>query len=157
MQPYLIQGLKATPLIVQRLITAMGASDYDRALNQDRFTPREVIAHLAEWEPILRERFRTAIETPGGRVEAYDEGQMAIDNRYCDKDIFEEAGKFRDEREKTITYVGSFTQEDLQKTMVHPERGELTALDLALSLLGHDLYHIEQLSEYLAEKVVPTW
>lgn len=157
MQPYLLTGLKASPIVIQRLIMAMAASDFDRAMEEGRFTPREVVAHLADWEPILRERFRTAMETPGGRVEAYDEAKMAADKRYSEWDIFEQAGKFRDEREKTLTFIGSFTKEDLQKTMLHPERGELTIQDLEMALLGHDMYHIEQLSAYLGEKVVPTW
>lgn len=136
---------------------AISASDYDVRLDQERFTPREVIAHLADWEPIMRERLRIAVDSPGSSIEAYDEWQMCLDNGYAQKDIFEQAGLFRNERQRTAEYVASLGKDDFRKSVTHPERGVLTVEDMANMLLGHDLYHVEQLSEYLVERVVPTW
>jgi hypothetical protein len=146
---YLLKGLKAGPLAIQRLIGAVAANEYDVAREQGRFTPREVIAHLADWEPIMRSRIQQAVDSPGTEIPAYDEGQMAIDNRYSTKDVFEQATLFRDEREKTVAYVAGLKNEDMRNAVTHPERGVQTVEDLANMLLGHDMYHVEQLSVYL--------
>ena len=73
----------------------------------------------------MRDRIRTAVERPGRKIEAYDEGQMAIDHGYARTDIFQQAGLFGDERQKTAEYVGSLTEEDLGKAVTHPERGQM--------------------------------
>jgi hypothetical protein len=154
---YLLPALNLGPIAIQRLIMAIGAGEYDTALEEGRFTPREIVAHLADWEPIMRERIRSAVTSPGSQIAAYDEGQMAVDNNYAQSDIFQQAGIFRDERQKTAEYVASLSAEDMKKAVTHPERGTQSAEDLANMLLGHDMYHVEQLSAYLGERVVPTW
>jgi hypothetical protein len=154
---YLLPSLNFGPLVIQRLIMAIGAGNYDTPLEEGRFTPREIVAHLADWEPIMRERIRTAVESPGSPVASYDEGRMAIDNKYAEADLFQQAGIFREERQKTTEYVTSLTAEDMNKSVTHPERGLQSAEDLANMLLGHDMYHVEQLTAYLGERVVPTW
>ncbi len=38
---------------------------------------------------------------------------------------------------------------DWGKAIVHSERGQMTTYDQANMMLGHDMYHIEHLSQYL--------
>ena len=149
MSPYLFTGLQLSPPIFGRLIEAIPRNRLDEARVPDRFTPREVIAHLAEWEPIMRDRVRAAVVTPGSTVAVYDEDQMALDSRYSESDPGVQLRIFTEERQKTIEYFRGLTQEDLTGHAFHPERGRQTAEDFANTFLGHDLYHIEQLTEYL--------
>ncbi|HVT11163.1 MAG TPA: DinB family protein [Fimbriimonadaceae bacterium] len=146
---YMLTGLKAGPRVIGRLVELIPEKDRDRPLSEGRFTPREVVAHLADWEPILRERVRVAVETPGAAIAAYDEGQMAIDHKYAESNIGEQSRLFQDERVKTVAYLESLTQEQLGHTVVHPERGRMTTEDLIGMLIGHDMYHVEQLVAYL--------
>jgi len=146
---YLLPAIELGPLTVVRLLRHIPAERMDEALHPDRFTPREVAAHLADWEPIMRARIQSAVTTPGVTITAYDEGQMAIDHRYRERDPHEQAELYLVERRITAQLIRSLTPEQWASAVQHPERGRQSAEDLANLLLGHDLYHIEQLSEYL--------
>jgi hypothetical protein len=146
---YLLPAIELGPLTVGRLLRLIPAQRLDEALHPERFTPREVAAHLADWEPIMRERIRSAVTTPGATITAYDEGQMALDHRYRELDPHEQADRYRAERQSTAALIRSLTPEQWTNAVHHPERGRQSAEDLANLLLGHDLYHIEQLSGYL--------
>jgi hypothetical protein len=149
MNPYLLPGLEAGPLVIRRLLRQIPASRLDEPLTADRFTPREVIAHLADWEPIMRDRIAAGRAHPGSTIEAYDEGAMAQDHDYAHSDPTVQCDIFERERSLTLVFVRILTAGDWDKTVMHPERGPLSVADLANLLLGHDLYHIEQLSAYL--------
>jgi hypothetical protein len=152
MNAYLLPTIEFGPRIVQRLLAYMPDDRLDVPLHPERFTAREVIAHLADWEPIMRERIRMAVSQPGSTVPAYDEGQMAIDHRYAEADPQEQVRILIRERAVTAALLRSLQPGDWSQSVLHPERGPQSAEDLANLLLGHDLYHIEQLTEYLAAR-----
>lgn len=143
MNAYLFPSLKMTPGIVERVFQSV--KDIDQPTHPDRFSAREVIAHLAEWEPIMRGRIVQCVENPGSTIVAYDEGEMAILAKYNTLDPLEQLGKFKAERLKTIAFLESMPQDGWSKSCLHPERGQLTASDLAHFLPCHDVYHIDQL------------
>lgn len=146
--PYLILGLRLGPLTVERLVSVIPAEKWDTVTEEDRFTLREAIAHLADWEPIMRERIQIALSQPGTTIIAMDEGDRAVEMNYTETDPFEQAQWFVEEREKTIELIES-TLSGWQNTVIHPERGEMSGQDLANLLLGHDCYHIEHLTQFL--------
>ena len=55
---YLLSALAGTPVVADRLLLDVHADDprWDFRPEPDRFTLREVVAHLADWEPIHLER-----------------------------------------------------------------------------------------------------
>jgi hypothetical protein len=158
MDPYLVRALDMTPKLAEREVRA-AEGNYDVRPDPARFSLREVIAHLADWEPIMLTRIRTGVETPGARIEAYDEGQMALDHNYAATDPLERMAAWKADRAKSIAYIQELTDEDLHKTVIHPERGEMHVGDIAHMLVSHDVYHLEQLSTMVphGEKVVDTW
>ncbi|HZH97628.1 MAG TPA: DinB family protein [Fimbriimonadaceae bacterium] len=148
MVTYLLDGLRFTPSILERLVAALPAHVLDRA-QDGRFTPREVLAHLADWEPILRARVESAVNSSGSTIEAYDEAAMAEENGYSSSDLDESLRTFAMERGRTVSFFETLTPEQLQAHVIHPERGMLSAYDLAVVMLGHDVYHMEQLTALL--------
>lgn len=157
MNPYLMPGLELSPLAIARLVALIDPSRLDERPAPERFTAREGISHLADWEPIWVERFKVGLENPGGRIVAYDESQFAIDRKYAERDVNAEARRFGRGRKEVVKLVRSFQPEDWKKTIDHPERGILTLEDMANMLLGHDMYHVEHLTLFLGEKTAGTW
>ena len=149
MNPYLLPVLEFGPKTVARMIERLPSAQWDVALVPDRFTPREVIAHLADWEPVLLERMRTALETPGATVAVWDEGLMAEQHGYRHLDPRAQLELWTRRRAETAAWLRGLARDALSQTILHPERGVLTIEDQANHILGHDLYHIEQLSAYL--------
>ncbi len=157
MNPYLIPGLSLSPLAFRRLVAMIPEGRLDERLDLTRFSPREVVAHLADWEPLLRERVRQAVERPGSKIVGEDETRRAKERRYDQSDVANELDSFDRERRKTVEYVQSLRPEDFEKVAIHTERGPLSARDLVEMLVGHDMYHVEQLTNFLGPKVAGTW
>ena len=157
MNAYLLPGLEFGPRIVERLVAQIPASRHDEKTNPNRFTLREAIAHLADWEPILRERIERAVAQPDSPVEGMDEEVRAQDQNYRSWDMARSLEIFVQERAKTIAYLRGLSPEDWEKAIVHNEKGRQTVADQANQLLGHDLYHIDHLTEFTHDKVAGTW
>jgi hypothetical protein len=156
MDPYLVRALEMTPRLAEHELRR-GAADFDIRPNPDRFSMREVIAHLADWEPIMLTRIKTGVDTPGATINAYDEGKMAIDHKYSASDPMERLRAWKGDRAKSIEYIKSLSDEDFAKPVIHPERGQMLVGDIAHMLVSHDIYHLEQLAEMTNEKTVDTW
>ncbi len=157
MNAYLFPGLEFGPRIIDRLVAQIPVGRFDEKTNPDRFTLREAIAHLADWEPILRGRIEKAVLEPGASIQGMDECVRADEQRYGSWDLQESLRKFAAERVGTIAYLRGLSTADWSKSIVHNEKGPQTVADQANQLLGHDLYHIDHLMEFFHEKVAGTW
>lgn len=142
---YFFAALEFAPTIIKELIERLEISSLTVPTGPDRFTPQEAVAHLADWEPIFQARLRKGVETNGGLIEVYDESVRAIERGYATTDVQEALAIFREERIKTIEYVKSLSDEQLAHTITHPELGPVTVAAYAWTIIGHDVYHIEQL------------
>lgn len=149
MQPYLIRSLDLAPKAIARIVRSIPASRYDEKLQGNRFTIREVLAHLADFEPIFRGRIQQAAAEPGSKISSRDEEQMAIEHKYSEWNVEETLATFAKEREETITFLRSLQAESFESSVIHEQLGPMTLNDLAGFVSSHDVYHIEQLTEYL--------
>lgn len=157
MNPYLFPSLDKGPIVIERLLGRIAPDQMDRPTHPDRFTPREVVAHLADWEPILLGRMKAAIESPGSSIEGIDEGERAIELNYSALEWKSEVKAYADRRNETIAWLRGLKEDDWAKYVVHSERGRQSVYDQANLLLGHDLYHIEQLLDVAVGRSVGTW
>ncbi len=146
--PYLLQGLRLGPISIERLVSVIPAENWDRVTEEDRFTMREAIAHLADWEPIMRGRIEMALQYPGSTIQPIDEAERAVEMGYDETDPFEQAQLLVEERNEAIAMVEATTS-GWENQVLHPERGQMSALDLTNLLVGHDAYHIEHLTQFL--------
>src|SRR2546421_1901501 len=102
---YMFHGLAATPVVVDRLLKDTRPEDWDRRPDPERFTIREVVAHLADWEGVWLDRSRRIAEQDQPELQSYDEGQWAIDHGDANLDVGEQQAKFRAGREELISYL----------------------------------------------------
>lgn len=151
MNAYVLSSLQKAPVVAERILKRIEPSRFDERSDPDRFTIREAISHLADWEPIWLERFEIGMKTPGATIQAYDEGQLAIDRKYAERDVFSEATRYIEGRKVLLDTFAAFTPEDWEKTIHHPERGVLTLGNFGCMILGHDVYHLEHFTQFLAE------
>jgi len=143
---YLFEGLEGGAEALKIVAGRVPANLYDVPTGPGRFTPREVIAHLADWEPRLRGRIEAALRQNDAPVEVWDDGQLALDNRYSETDYSERLETFSKERYKTIELLKSLDKSDFDRTYLHPQKGRMKVEDQAAFFMGHDLYHLDQLS-----------
>lgn len=154
---YPIDALAFAPSIFEGLIKHIEPSRLDEGSGPDRFSPREVVAHLADWEPIFLSRIQTAVDTPGSSIMVFDEGELAKEHNYASQDLDECLARFRRGRHQTVAYLQGLSPDQFRRTVVHPERGVMSVDDLIGYLFGHDAYHVEQLVAHLGPRVAGTW
>lgn len=131
------------------MIDAVRPDQYDTKLEDDRFSLKEVIAHLADLEQTWLDRITIAVEYPGKPVENFDEEARAVEHNYAGKDIHHELEVFENRRRDTVDYLLRLADDDWNKTITHPKLGDLSVLQIVQIITGHDLYHISQVSQYL--------
>jgi hypothetical protein len=157
MHPYLLASLPLSPQAFERLAAHIPERRFDERTDPDRFTFREAIAHLADWEPIFLQRIQAGVDKPGAEIFGMDETQRAIDQRYESWDVKESLRIFAEAREQTVRYLRALTAAQWETTVVHNEKGSMTAYDQANMLLGHDIYHFDHATQFLGQKVAGTW
>lgn len=144
MHVYLLKAMRVTPDIFRRLVAQNKC--LDTPTGPDRFSPREVVAHLADWEPIIRGRMEAAVANNGASVPTFDEGEMAVENKYNEWEIERALSLYGTERGKTVSWLASLSKDAWTHFVVHPEQGPLTVYDIANIMVGHDMYHVDQLT-----------
>ena len=87
---YLMKGLESAPVVIKRMLRTADSVDWDRRPDPERFSLREVLSHLADWEPIWLERIRRMAEednehrAKGGRRAMSSYGRAALLRLRCD-------------------------------------------------------------------------
>ncbi len=147
--PFLLSSLRFTPIVAERLACMLDPKGWDERPDPERLTLREAIAHLAEGEQILRGRIKTAVEDSGATIYPYDPLELAREKHYGQSDVFEQLNLWKQEREKTITYLETISGSAWENFGVHQRFGRMTAADIASMLTSHDLYHIGEFLQYL--------
>ena len=72
---YLLRGLETTPDLLDRLLDDVtDPAVYDRRPDPERFTLREVLAHLADWEVVFQQRLRQTLTEDNPTLIGLDEG-----------------------------------------------------------------------------------
>lgn len=149
--PYLLEGLASGPSVVETLIGRIAPQHYDTVASPDRFTVREIVAHLADWEAIWRERAEHGQAQTEGAVQAMDEGERAAAQNYATWDVEQSLAIYVQRRADFVARVRSLSAEEMERVYQHPQYGPVTVWVHCVMLAGHDLYHIQQLLDYQAE------
>src|SRR5205823_12464234 len=89
---------------------------WDFRPDPDRFTLREMVAHLADWEPIFMERFQRTRSETEPRLPDYDEGKIAIERDYAHSDPIANLARFRAGRASLVTFLQSLDDADWERT-----------------------------------------
>ncbi len=147
---YLILGLEGSPIVLERLLRSSDDAACDRRPDPERFTVREVMAHLADWEGVWLERMTRMRTQAHPTLLGYDEGEWAIAHDYAHLDVADSLAKFRAGRADLTQFLRSLAPEEWERTGLHAEQGPLTIADLATLIISHDGYHSRQLVEWLA-------
>ena len=94
MQDWLLNAFGKAPHVVERILRVFPHDRLDDRIDKDRFTAREVISHLADYEQNVLEAFRIAKTRSGSSRPAYDPDASCATHKYGEKDVYREAEVF---------------------------------------------------------------
>jgi hypothetical protein len=149
LKTYLIKGIAGSPLVVSRL--AENIMDWDIQSEPERFTYREALAHLTDWDAVFSERIHRILTEDHPVLADIDEGQLAIDRDYASRDPAENLVRFRDSRAALVGHLNAIEDDQWERTGHREKVGDVTLAQLVTMILGHDAYHIQHFSESSAK------
>jgi hypothetical protein len=143
---YLCSGLEAGPKIYAKLLTGITEAESDARPDPERFTIREVLAHLADWEPIWHARISRIVQEDRPSLEDIDEGELALQNNYAECDLNDALARFTEGRAALTALLRALPPEAWLREGVR-HWGALSVDGFAGMILGHDGYHAAQVIE----------
>ena len=149
---YLLHGLGATPDVLDALLKDAATEDFDRRPDPERFTIREAVAHMADFELVWLERSTRSLNEERPELPDRDEGKMAIENDYAHTDVREQQALFRKRRGEFLEHLKGLPLEAWDRIGVR-YWGEISIEQQAVLVLGHDGYHTKQVVEWLKGQV----
>ena len=135
------------PVLLKHTLRDFPLAKLDDRPDPERFTIREAVAHLADWETVYQERFRAILEETDPLLPNIDEGKRAIERNYASLDPSEQLDLFVSRRTQTVELLKPLPVEAWARKGNRPEIGNVSLVDLVQLLPLHDLYHIKQARE----------
>lgn len=148
---YFLTALNATPEVLEAFLKPLPTDDprWDLRPDPDRFTLREIVAHLADWDPIFTSRMERIVKEDLPVIPNLDEGQIALDHDYAHQDPHAGLARFRTARAALVVFLSGLTDADWSRVGVKEPLGPVTLERLAVVVLAHDGYHMEQVVQWL--------
>ncbi len=113
-----------------------------------KWSTLEVVAHLADFEPIYMDRIKRLVALENPSLLAADENLFAKELHYQERDIAEELALIDATRASTARLIAKLTPQQLARTGTHSERGSVT-LEM---MLQWAIKHINHHLPFIAEK-----
>jgi len=105
----------------------------------------ELLAHLADADHVYYYRFLKVIAEEGTPIVPFDQDRWAVELRAGERPPSVSIASIAAARRGFLHYLATMPADVLERKTFHPERGTMSALDLADLLGTHGLHHLEQL------------
>jgi hypothetical protein len=139
-----------TPQLISALIGGAARERLRKRPGKDKWSIGEILAHLAEDEVATAWRYRQMVEHDGIDLGAFDQDMWARLGNYQERDPEESLELFRLVRQANLLFLRQLSQEQLEHSGIHSERGRITIKGLAAHMAGHDANHVEQIRKILS-------
>lgn len=147
---HVLTGLSATPRVLGLLSGPLSPNSPVWELSlPGRFTLRQTMAHLADWDHVFRARANSALKGTALQTEP-DSAKLAKERNYDDVDPHDALNKFATARYELLRLFRGLTPEDWAKSVDHPKHGPMSLEIQAVHVLGHDGYHLDAISSMMA-------
>jgi hypothetical protein len=110
-----------------------------------RWSPAEIMAHLADSELVGSYRFRTIIAHNGADIQAYDQDEWAASLAYEQIDPAESVDLFEATRTANLRLLRRIDPRLHENYGMHAERGRESVSHMIRLYAGHDLNHLAQI------------
>jgi hypothetical protein len=143
--------LASTPGLLQQATAVLSPGQITSPIAPGKWSPREIVAHLADCELAFSFRLRQILAAPASEpafLQPFDQDAWA--RHYSAYELPAALELFKANRLWNLKLVGTLSQADLDRPARHPERGDLTFQTVLEMMAGHDLNHLAQLQRLTA-------
>lgn len=112
-----------------------------------KWSSLEVVAHLADFDPVYAERMKRVIALERPSLLGADETLFAKSLAYHERDAEEELALMDLTRRQMVRTLRTLPDSALARVGVHNERGEKTLADLIKGVVDHVRSHLPHIAE----------
>lgn len=142
--------LSSTAGEVERLLGAMGSERVNSAPAPGKWSPAEIVAHLADCELAFGFRLRQTLAEDAPVIQPFDQDKWAA--TYTGISAAQALEVFKAMRGWNLRLIGLALPEAAERPVTHPERGAMTFLTIVETMAGHDLNHLGQLQKIVSRE-----
>ncbi|MCC7291431.1 MAG: DinB family protein [Phycisphaerales bacterium] len=142
--------LASTPNVIEKLVRENSQRTLQSRPFEGKWTPNEVIGHLADTEWVYGFRMRLILCEDKPSILGMDQEKWVIGQRRNDRDPSDQLAEFRALRTCNLGVWKRMRPSDLDRVGLHNERGEESLGIMLKMIAGHDLSHIDQITRYAA-------
>jgi hypothetical protein len=108
-----------------------------------KWTFREIMIHVAQWEAIFGYRLTCAVSMPDFEIQAVDQDPLLTHTAAIDGPAA--LAGFEGARRMNLGLVRSLSPADRATQVRHPHYGMVSVQDLIVQLTGHAIHHLKQM------------
>jgi uncharacterized damage-inducible protein DinB len=136
--------LKETAGRLTALVGGLSDGQWRRRPGAGKWSIGEIVCHLADTEIVFAYRLRQAVAETAHVVQPMDQNRWA--EGYASADSRAALQAFLALRAWNAAFISGLTPEQLQKTLTHPERGQMVVQTIVETMGGHDRNHLAQVA-----------
>jgi hypothetical protein len=144
-----LEVLAEGPETYGRIVAQQTAARMQARPFPGKWTPNEIIGHLADVELVYGFRMRMILCHDQPEISGYDQDLWVAGQRHNEREPAELLEMFRTYRAFNLTLWRQIGPQELERVGVHAERGPESLATMRVSLAGHDLWHLDQITRYL--------
>ena len=151
-----LDALKRGPALLEHVIRDMSEASLRTRPQPEKWSPMEIVAHLADSELIYAYRIRQVLADSNPTFAPIDQDALAEQFHYQEAVLADKLELFRTARKATLNLLSRAKPEDLERKGFHPEyQRHFTLADLVQRLSDHDANHLGQIERLKQQKPVP--
>jgi len=142
-----IEEYLAGPDELRQAIAGMSAAEIDAAPIPGKWSTRQIICHIADFEPVYADRMKRVIAEENPPLLGGDPDLFAAKLAYDQRDLEEEFQLMTAVRQHTARILKTLSPEQFQRTGIHSRDGELSLATLLDRITNHIPHHIRLIRE----------
>lgn|SRR5689334_9226897 len=120
---------------------------WDTPVAPGKWTVRQILVHVVQWEMIFGLRLRFAVASPDYVIQPFEQDPLMGEADVVDGPTALAA--FEAVRKMTLDFASSLTAEQRRQRTVHADRGPIDVEDVLTTLAGHAVHHLRQVQARL--------
>lgn len=145
--PELLERYRRGPEVIATLMTGAAGAELDFKPTPEKWSLRQIAAHLADAEIVAADRFRRIIAEDNPTLIGYDQNAWAANLNYGKRKTSESVDLFRRLRADCYELLKDLAPETFARRGNHSERGTMTLRDQLQSMAEHAESHARQIQQ----------
>ena len=143
----LIDEYVAGPELLRESIAGMTGVELDAAPVPGKWSTRQVICHLADFEPVYADRMKRVIAEDSPMILGGNPDLFASRLAYAERDLEEELQLITAVRRHVGRILHTISPSDFERQGIHSESGPISLETLLRNITRHIPHHVQFIAE----------